>query len=102
MFLRKLVAGGANRSYGIDVARLAGLPRSVLARAREVLAEARSAPRQRPPSPAFPLAAGSPPPVPTAPSVPAPLLAALTALSPDHLTPMQALAALVDLKRLLP
>ncbi|MGH7483007.1 MAG: DNA mismatch repair protein MutS, partial [Longimicrobiales bacterium] len=34
-----LEEGGADRSYGIDVARLAGLPASVLARAREILRE---------------------------------------------------------------
>jgi DNA mismatch repair protein MutS len=38
LFLRKLVAGAASRSYGIQVARLAGLPDSVLDRAREILA----------------------------------------------------------------
>ncbi len=38
LFLRKLVDGPANKSYGIQVARLAGLPEEVLARAREVLA----------------------------------------------------------------
>ena len=37
IFLRKLIAGAANRSYGIEVARLAGLPPEVLARARELL-----------------------------------------------------------------
>jgi DNA mismatch repair protein MutS len=37
VFLRKLVAGGASRSYGIEVAKLAGLPGEVLARAREIL-----------------------------------------------------------------
>ncbi|HYQ82131.1 MAG TPA: DNA mismatch repair protein MutS, partial [Anaeromyxobacteraceae bacterium] len=37
VFLRKLVPGGASRSYGIEVARLAGLPSEVLARAREIL-----------------------------------------------------------------
>jgi DNA mismatch repair protein MutS len=37
LFLRKLVPGGANRSYGIEVARLAGLPQEVVARARELL-----------------------------------------------------------------
>jgi DNA mismatch repair protein MutS len=37
VFLRKLVAGGASRSYGIEVAKLAGLPPEVLARARQVL-----------------------------------------------------------------
>ena len=38
VFLRKLVAGAASRSYGIHVARLAGLPEPVLRRAREILA----------------------------------------------------------------
>ncbi|MEB2346399.1 MAG: DNA mismatch repair protein MutS [Deltaproteobacteria bacterium] len=38
VFLRRLVPGGASRSYGIQVARLAGLPDTVIARAREVLA----------------------------------------------------------------
>jgi len=37
VFLRKLVEGGASRSYGIEVARLAGLPAGVLARAKEIL-----------------------------------------------------------------
>jgi len=37
VFLRKLVAGGASRSYGIEVAKLAGLPAEVLGRAREIL-----------------------------------------------------------------
>jgi DNA mismatch repair protein MutS len=37
VFLRRLVQGGASRSYGIEVARLAGLPRAVLARARQIL-----------------------------------------------------------------
>jgi DNA mismatch repair protein MutS len=38
VFLHKLVEGGASRSYGIQVARLAGLPRAVVERARQVLA----------------------------------------------------------------
>jgi DNA mismatch repair protein MutS len=38
VFLHKLVAGGASRSYGIQVARLAGLDRSVVSRAKEILA----------------------------------------------------------------
>jgi DNA mismatch repair protein MutS len=37
VFLRRLVPGGASRSYGIEVAKLAGLPGEVLARAREIL-----------------------------------------------------------------
>ncbi len=39
IFLRKVEPGSADKSYGIEVARLAGLPRSVIERAREVLAK---------------------------------------------------------------
>ena len=42
VFLHKIVPGGADRSYGIHVARLAGLPRSVINRAQEVLVELES------------------------------------------------------------
>ena len=38
IFLRKLVEGGTNRSYGIQVARLAGIPAQVIARAKKILA----------------------------------------------------------------
>jgi DNA mismatch repair protein MutS len=37
VFLRKIVAGGTDKSYGIQVARLAGLPAPVLKRAKEIL-----------------------------------------------------------------
>jgi DNA mismatch repair protein MutS len=37
VFMRKIVEGGADRSYGIQVARLAGLPESVVRRARDIL-----------------------------------------------------------------
>ena len=39
MFLRRIVPGGADRSYGIHVAQLAGLPRPVIHRAEEILEE---------------------------------------------------------------
>ncbi|MCS6292767.1 MAG: DNA mismatch repair protein MutS, partial [Nitrospira sp.] len=39
VFLRKIVAGGADRSYGIYVAKLAGLPQSVITRAQDVLVQ---------------------------------------------------------------
>jgi len=42
IFLHKIIHGGADRSYGIHVAQLAGLPRSVVGRAQEVLAELES------------------------------------------------------------
>ena len=38
IFLRKIIPGGADKSYGIQVARLAGLPKEILARAKEILA----------------------------------------------------------------
>jgi DNA mismatch repair protein MutS len=37
IFLRKIMDGGTNRSYGIQVARIAGVPNEVLVRAREIL-----------------------------------------------------------------
>ena len=43
VFLRKLIPGGASRSYGIEVAKLAGLPPGVVARAREILRNLESA-----------------------------------------------------------
>lgn len=45
VFLRKVEEGAADKSYGIEVAKLAGLPSEVIARAREVLLEHESAER---------------------------------------------------------
>ena len=45
VFLRKVEEGSADKSYGIEVAKLAGLPNDVITRAREVLAEHESAER---------------------------------------------------------
>nr|MBA2586300.1 DNA mismatch repair protein MutS [Chthoniobacterales bacterium] len=39
IFLRKIIPGGADRSYGIQVARLAGLPKSILDRAKDILSD---------------------------------------------------------------
>ena len=39
IFLRKIISGGADRSYGIEVAKLAGLPKQVLTRDRQILQE---------------------------------------------------------------
>ncbi len=39
IFLRKIVPGGADRSYGIQVARLAGLPKAILDRAKDILSQ---------------------------------------------------------------
>ena len=51
VFLRKIVPGGADRSYGIEVAKLAGLPETVLKRAREILWELESQSAQPRPAP---------------------------------------------------
>jgi DNA mismatch repair protein MutS len=47
VFLHKIVPGGTDRSYGIHVAQLAGLPKSVIVRAQEVLAELESPPSRK-------------------------------------------------------
>ena len=47
-FLRRIVPGGADESYGVEVAKLAGLPDSIIERAKEILAELNSAaPKER-------------------------------------------------------
>jgi DNA mismatch repair protein MutS len=50
IFLRKIVPGGADKSYGIQVARLAGLPREILDRAKDILShlESPNGARQKP------------------------------------------------------
>jgi DNA mismatch repair protein MutS len=57
VFLRKVVPGGADRSYGVHVARLAGLPRSVLHRATQVLSTLER-PEAKPHAQRFPGVAG--------------------------------------------
>jgi DNA mismatch repair protein MutS len=56
LFFHRLLPGGTNRSYGIHVAQLAGLPQEVILRAREILARLESG-NHRPPEP--PASAGS-------------------------------------------
>jgi DNA mismatch repair protein MutS len=48
IFLRKIIEGGADRSYGIQVARLAGLPEGVVRRAREILSDLEQRDAQHP------------------------------------------------------
>jgi DNA mismatch repair protein MutS len=96
MFLRRLVPGEASRSYGIQVARLAGLPATVVARAREVLhrLEAEAAA-----GPAAEAAAQAELPLFEAPRSPeeAEVLEALRRADPDRTTPLDALALLARL-----
>jgi len=91
VFLHRLRPGGADRSYGIHVARLAGLPDGVIARAREVLGTLEAGHRlaaQPVPRDQLPL------------FVPAddPVLEELKALDLDGVSPREALAKLAELQ----
>jgi DNA mismatch repair protein MutS len=107
VFLRKLVPGGASRSYGIEVAKLAGLPGEVLLRAREILRNleslevdeaghatvARGSRRREPArTDQLGLFAAADPRLER-------LGAELRALAPDRLTPLEALMLLAEMKR---
>ena len=95
VFLHQLEAGPASRSYGVQVARLAGMPASLVRQARHTL-EALEA-LQHAGNAQVDLFAAAPP---AAPSPASPLDDALAALDPDSLTPRQALEALYRLKHL--
>jgi DNA mismatch repair protein MutS len=109
VFLRKLVAGAASRSYGIQVAKLAGLPEVVLRRAREILANLEAQELDEAGRPAL---AGSrqqrraqlglfaPPPPPAAEPAPEhPLLEALRRLDLTRVAPLDALLWLHEQQR---
>ncbi|MBM3607184.1 MAG: DNA mismatch repair protein MutS [Alphaproteobacteria bacterium] len=103
IFLHEVAHGAADRSYGIQVARLAGLPRVVLERAQHLLAQFEDNERARPGRivddlPLFAAAARTTPAAQDAGS-PA-VLEALAALSPDEMSPREALDALYELRRL--
>jgi DNA mismatch repair protein MutS len=102
IFLRKIVPGRSDRSYGIQVARLAGLPRSVVDRAREILValERDELTRGGRPSvsgtrsdPQRQLGLFQAPPADDA------LRLRLSAIDVDRMTPLEALALLAELKK---
>jgi len=96
VFLRRVIAGGANKSYGIDVARLAGLPSMVIARAREIIATLEGGHQLATSAQLSLIPVASSP----APAPPSPLAARLAAIDPNRLTPLEALQLLADLKAL--
>jgi DNA mismatch repair protein MutS len=105
VFLHEVIPGAADRSYGVQVAKLAGLPPAVIDRAKVVLAELEAEDRTSPARrlvddlPLFSAAARAPsPPRPDA--ALAAVLDALAALNPDDLSPREALEALYRLKLL--
>ena len=109
VFLHEVVPGAADRSYGIQVAKLAGLPGAVVRRAKALLAELEASDRGAPggrllaelplfaavPHGSADAAAQRPP---DEPDEPDPLRQALAAIDPDALTPREALEAIYRLQ----
>jgi DNA mismatch repair protein MutS len=99
VFLRQIIPGGADKSYGIHVAQLAGLPRSILSRAQEVLSELESegggrrgiqkrGRRKEPRPQQLPLLGAKPP-----------ILEELEKLDISSMTPLEALNKLYELQQ---
>ncbi|MCT2539603.1 DNA mismatch repair protein MutS [Sedimentimonas flavescens] len=105
IFLHEVRKGAADRSYGVQVARLAGLPDSVVARARVVLdalekGEREGGAKKQMMIDDLPLfSAAAPPPAPA--KGPSPVEEQLRALHPDEMTPREAMDALYALRALL-
>jgi len=99
VFMHAVKDGPANRSFGLQVAALAGLPKSVIADARRTLAELE---RGMLAAPAAHAADASPQLALFAPPAPSAVEHALDAIDPDALSPREALEALYRLKHLLP
>ena len=105
VFLHEVVPGAADRSYGIQVAKLAGLPPAVIARAKSVLAKLEAQDRGQTaraladdlPLFAVPSRAAAEP---APPSETEQLREAVNALHPDEMSPREALEALYRLKSL--
>jgi DNA mismatch repair protein MutS len=101
VFLRRVEPGAADRSYGIEVAKLAGLPNEVVVRAREVLAEHESSERRL--SEHLTPGASIEPERPTQLTIFTPLsqpvLEKLREVDLNRLTPLEALNLLAELKR---
>ncbi len=94
VFLHTVKEGPANQSYGLQVAGLAGVPRTIIERARLRLRELEQAAQRHAEQQTEQLSLFTPP-------ADAPALEALRALDPDALSPRQALEALYRLKGLL-
>ena len=100
LFLHRLRPGGADRSYGIEVGRLAGLPAVVLTRARGILrllegghlVTSGASTTRTPPASDEQLSL-------TLPSAPHPVLERLRSLDPNAMTPLQAIQQLDELAR---
>ncbi|WP_449271800.1 DNA mismatch repair protein MutS [Halocynthiibacter styelae] len=104
IFLHEVHKGAADRSYGVQVARLAGLPSSVVERARVVLEQLEKSDREGGNTPKaliddLPLFSAAPPPAPVAVKA-SPALERLSDIEPDSLSPREALDLIYELKKL--
>lgn len=99
IFLRKILAGRADRSYGIQVARLAGLPRTVIERSRQLLAQFESSDSGQTPSPAQTQTAATQRQLSLFENASEQLLQTLRSLSIDDLSPREALDTLAELQQ---
>jgi DNA mismatch repair protein MutS len=100
VFLRKIIPGGADKSYGIHVAQLAGLPKAVVHRAEEVMSElekdgnlkvvrsARPRSKEKAPSEQIPLFGQKPP-----------IMDEILKLDISSMTPLEAITKLYELQR---
>jgi DNA mismatch repair protein MutS len=95
VFLRKIVAGGADRSYGIHVAKLAGLPGPVITRAQEVLAQLER-PESTSGTQVQELPSRTSPPLPQ----PHPIIEEVKQIDLFSMTPLDALNRLAELQRM--
>ncbi len=94
VFLRKIVPGGADQSYGVEVAKLAGVPNRVIDRAREILGEL----ERQGWAPAPPQAAEGPAQVSLGDMAGAAVLERLRSTAVETLTPIEAMNLLYQLK----
>ncbi len=105
IFLHEVTKGAADRSYGVQVAKLAGLPDAVTARARDILAKLESGAAETGKAQIIddlPLFSATPPPPPQAKAAPSEVEARLKDVLPDELTPKEALALIYEMKGLMP
>ncbi|WP_447729981.1 DNA mismatch repair protein MutS [Pseudoxanthomonas suwonensis] len=101
VFMHAVREGAADRSFGLQVAALAGLPKATLAQARRRLAELEQRGRESHAAEVAPQALDAPQQIGLFAAAPSAAQEALAALDPDELTPKQALEALYRLKSLL-
>ena len=95
VFLHQIQEGPANRSFGLQVAKLAGVPQDILESAKDKLHELESGVTAGPPPAQVELFPGAPP----ASAPPSPTLEILRSLDPDNLSAKAALDSIYQLKQ---